>query len=218
MVRNITSLSMKSKVVIIDGIIASGKSYTLDLLDGKRICKLKEPVDLYTNFSWNGLTFNPLNEYYTNPALNGVGLQLHVIDSLLSCMENVSHPFVVCERYITSVEVFTQTMLEESFISDFMGAYIKSKTHEALEKMKKKCEIIGVILLDTEVDTCLRRCISRARKEELGFVDKTIMKNYMTKLRQNCISYYENNFPSKLFVVKENDIEKVRNCIDKLSD
>jgi deoxyadenosine/deoxycytidine kinase len=206
--------NMKSKVIILDGVIAAGKTSTMKAIssdDHPGMLEVQEPVASYRHFNFDEQSFNPLEEYYVRPPHNAVALQLYIADCLRSSLENSLHyPTLLCDRYLTSINVFTQSMLDVGFIGGFAAAFIRSKVKEMLREFEKKLEVVLVLFLDTDIELCLERCLRRGRKEETSFN----MKPYLECLRKNYLSYYEAEFPDKLRIIKNNDMEQIKKCLD----
>ena len=182
---------MKTKVWILDGLVAAGKTSVLQQIKEPPLwVKVYEPVYKYRNFIGSGKTFNALELYYSNPKQNGVCTQLHIIDSLETLMKDISiNPMVISERHLTSVKAFTQTMLDNGTTSEFSGAFICQKLDEALTRVNEYSHIEKIIFLDTDIDICIKRWQTRERREEMCFSEEE-MTSYLTLLRENYLEFY----------------------------
>lgn len=201
------------KILILEGILASGKSFSLNHIEEHpNLHKVIEPVELYRNCRVSETDHNALGLYYEDPLKNSVCFELHIIE----CLEQLTKQFplkvVLVERYLTSVNPFTQTMLDCEYISKFSADYILQKMNEALFRISQHFEIDKVIFLDTDVEICLNRWLSRERREEMAFSSDR-MKEYLTKLRSNYLKFYEKHYPSQLIVVKNNDLCQVTKIV-----
>lgn len=127
---------MDKKVIVIDGIIAAGKSFTLSrFANHPNINICAEPVHLYRSYA--NTRINALGEFYRNPKENGVCLQLYVIECLESILKELSGKHILSERYLTSVHPFTQTMFQNGWISQFSATYIFKKLNAALSRVSQ---------------------------------------------------------------------------------
>jgi len=209
----------KPKIIIIEGVIAAGKSHTLKNIAESTVLKIPEPVEKYRTFSH----FNPLALIYQCPKENSACAQLFIIDCLektivRSCIEfqiQEEKNVIITERFLTSVNIFTKTMMETGVISDFSAAYVKQKLDECLSRVSKLCQIEKIIFLDTEIDVCMNRWLARERREEMSF-NEAQMRNYMEILRKNYLAFYRENFGSQLEIIKSNDMLCIKNSIEQV--
>lgn len=210
-----TLKNMKPKLIICDGIIGSGKSFTLSNVEEHfNLHKATEPVELYTHFEGKEKRYNPLELYYENPKQNAVCLQLHIMDCLEKMVQHLPSKVVPMERYLTSVYAFTKTMQELDYISMFSAEYILQKLKDALTRAEESCTVKKVIFLDIEVGVCLKRWTSRERREEMKFTFDD-MKTYLTLLRKNYLEFYTREFCSQLEIVKNNDLSFIGKLISE---
>lgn len=217
---NILNLRIFSKAaimietVVIEGVICSGKSYTLRTLENclPSVPVVHEPRGDYTKFSFNGKLYNPLDEYYRNPEKNAVCLQMHILNSLkesASAQLKLSSKVVVTERFLTSLPPFLKTMAQHNFLSDFSRNFILKMLHETLDEFSGKSEITKVIFLDTNIELCMQRFQTRKfKKEEQNFTPDQ-MKDYLKDLRENILEYYSENFPGQLEIIENNDLNLI---------
>lgn len=72
------------KIVAVEGPIASGKSTVLDAISKKfpNAAVVHEPVELWENFLYNGVSWQPLRAFYDNPAGGLFRMQLLVLSSM----------------------------------------------------------------------------------------------------------------------------------------
>jgi len=204
---------MKQKLILIDGIIGSGKTFTLSQVEEHpNLYKAVEPVYLYRNCLLLDKSYNALGLYYEYPKENAVCLQLHIIECLERVTQTYPSKVILTERYLTSVYPFTQTMLGLKYISKFSAAFIQQKLSEALSRISDGYQIEKVIFLDTDIGLCMQRWISRERREEMEFTPEE-MENYMTLLRSNYLRFYEEHYSDELIVVKKNDLNLIRQVV-----
>lgn len=206
---------MKTKLILFDGVIASGKTCALSHIEERNdLHKAIEPVEMYRKYEGSNKIYNALGLYYENPKENAVCLQLHIIECLEKLTMELPQKLVLLERHLVSVYAFTLTMLELNFISKFSAEYIFEKLKQALHRTSKNFEIEKIIFLDTDVDICLNRWVLRERREEMSF-SIAEMRKYLTVLRSNYLKFYQNEFPSQLVIVKNNDMRLVRNLVSE---
>jgi len=204
---------MKQKLILVDGILASGKSFTITQLEeNPNVHKVVEPVELYRNCQISDKIYNALGLYYENPKENAVCLQLHIIECLERLTRKYPEKAVVSERYLTSVHPFTQTMLDCNYISEFSTAFILQKLDEAMTRINEYLQIEKIIFLDTDIELCLERWLLRERREEMKFAPDE-MKKYLTFLRSNYLNFYEKQYSSELVIVKNNDLSSIRKIV-----
>lgn len=211
------------KYIVVDGILAVGKTWTLEKLEDYfyDLPVIFEPVEKYRKFEFDNLKFNPLELYYQNPKENAVCTQLHVIkcleDTILDNFYQYDGSYVVIERFLTSVQPFVKTMLELGFLSEFSANFVLNQLSNAWEKVSEKFEISKIFLLDTKIDTCVKRVQDRENKEEHSFSVEE-MEVYLKRLRENYLEYYTKMFSTELVIVKNNSLNKIVEDIENILD
>ena len=115
---------------MVDGVIGSGKSTTVDVSEKKirtlpsalsrKIAFVREPVDQFLN--WMG--HEPLALTEQDPIKHSKMTQIHIIRTLASVYREElakygDYDLIVCDRYMNSVRMFTDNLLEMGYITPF---------------------------------------------------------------------------------------------------
>lgn len=149
--------------VLVEGNIGSGKSTFLRYLENDFNFKVfLEPLDKWLNF--NG--FNPLAEYYSNPAINSLAFQIFAAQSLferdqLAANEKV----VILERSIqSSRNVFGKYAAEKNYLNSFQHCCLNNYLDDLLARSSLRPDLI--IYLRATPEVLFDRIRTRGRIEE----------------------------------------------------
>lgn len=206
------------KIIIIEGIPSSGKSWTVE--------KLKDVLNDYITipdpirkFEFNGETFNPSALFSPNYKEDVACAQLHSIKSL---RETISENFldssesdiVVIAGFLTSVEPTVKTMLRLGILSEFSANFVLKELSKAWKKTSEKFEIARVYFLNTEIDLCMDRIENGLHEKHEGFevfmqklesFPLEELERYLKKLRKKMIKYYTKMYPAQFKIIENND-------------
>lgn len=174
-------------IFIIDGCVGCGKTTFFEhlkmhpALNKRNVVFVEEPVEAFQ--TWN--THKPLELFQKNPFSESLSTQIHIMNVLYqryhsliaSCEDNT---VFVCDRYITSCEIFTKVLYQNGYISEF-GRDI------TLGLLNEKCEMLihphGVFYLKRDIDLCFKRIAKRERAGEVDF--------FTTKYISNLVAEYD---------------------------
>lgn len=177
----------RTKIISIEGLIASGKSTFLDILRSKcpDFLIIEEPVNLFQNYK----THNPLNELSRSP----FATQCHIMRTLKNyyeaLIEDISqHEIVIMERFYDSPLIFADALLENGNITFFEFELFVDMFDEIMKTIEFPI-IDGVFYLPISPDECFKRMLIRNRPEEKDFVTHTYLEN----LERSFDSYFKKN-------------------------
>eukprot|EP01080_Neovahlkampfia_damariscottae_P000130 gene130-4376_t len=167
-------------IVVIDGLIGSGKSSVLKLLNAK----YGYVVEQQRVSDWT-----LLKPFYENPKKYAEDLQYQVLDSYHKIwskyQDNSNKKIVLLEAFsLSSFEVFAKMLEDDGVISEEQSSKIENF---AKENQKKKLYPNIFFYLDCKPQECMERIKIRGRPGE-----ENIKLQYMERL-----SLYYNNFIKK---------------------
>jgi deoxyadenosine/deoxycytidine kinase len=167
-------------VVIIEGIIGSGKSTLMGAIKGfftnnphffngsqihKVVC-LTEPLNAFTEF----MHYNPLQLFYESPKEYAFPFQCYVIDSFTQFLkktynhESNGETLYIYERSLLSCKVFMNAMAENKLLTPFGLDFLKSIITRNVSDLLFKPD--AIFFLDIDVNVALDRIYNRGREGE----------------------------------------------------
>ena len=165
----------QTKIISVEGLIASGKSTFLDILKTKcpNFFIVEEPVSLFQKYK----DHNPLNELPNN----AFATQCHIMRTLKAYHSALlplfkEHNIVVMERFPDSHKIFVETLFKHGDMTSFEHDLFLEIFEEI---MKPLCsmEIDGVFYLSVPPKECMKRVVNRNRLEERDFVTVAYLEN-----------------------------------------
>lgn len=197
-------MSSTKKVIVIDGLIGSGKTTILNSLSkllndkGIKTMALIEPVE-----DWKKI--GALEHFYKDIKQNCYEFQTYVyITRIKDLLENYNKYKNDYDVFIVERSIFSDRYIFVEMLKEDMGTTRMKMYDEWCDLWKKLIpfEFNMFILLDTTVETSMKRLKIRNRCEELGISDE-----YQTNLRNTHLNFYKNvlndlNYP-KIIINKE---------------
>ena len=191
-------MSSTPKVIVIDGLIGSGKTTILNSLSkilndkGVKTLAIVEPVD-----QWKEI--GALEHFYKDIKQNCYEFQTYVyITRVKDLLENYNKYKNDYDVFIVERSIFSDRYIFVEMLKEDMGN-TRMKMYDEWCNLWKKLipfEFNMFILLDTTVETSMKRLKIRNRCEELGITDE-----YQTNLRNTHLNFY-NNVLNKLGYLK----------------
>lgn len=191
-------MSSTPKVIVIDGLIGSGKTTILNSLSkilndkGIKTLAIVEPVD-----QWKEI--GALEHFYKDIKQNCYEFQTYVyITRVKDLLENYNKYKNDYDVFIVERSIFSDRYIFVEMLKEDMGNTRMKMYDEWCDLWKKLIpfEFNMFILLDTTVETSMKRLKIRNRCEELGITDE-----YQTNLRNTHLNFY-NNVLNKLGYLK----------------
>lgn len=182
-------MSFKPKVIVIDGLIGSGKTTILNslskILNDKCIKTLAivEPVD-----KWKEI--GALEHFYKDIKQNCYEFQTYVyITRIKDLLENYNKYKNNYDVFIVERSIFSDRYIFVEMLKKDMGITRMKMYNEWCNLWKELIpfEFNMFILLDTTVETSMKRLKIRNRCEELG-----ITREYQNNLRDTHLNFYKN--------------------------
>lgn len=191
-------MSSTPKIIVIDGLIGSGKTTILNSLSkilndkGIKTLAIVEPVD-----QWKEI--GALEHFYKDIKQNCYEFQTYVyITRVKDLLENYNKYKNDYDVFIVERSIFSDRYIFVEMLKEDMGNTRMKMYDEWCDLWKKLIpfEFNMFILLDTTVETSMKRLKIRNRCEELGITDE-----YQTNLRNTHLNFY-NNVLNKLGYLK----------------
>jgi len=180
-----------SKVVVVDGIIAAGKSELLKCLKinlelrGKKVVLVKEPVDLWKS---DGM----LELFYKDPKRWGYHFQTKAyVDRVKECQVQYDKyeetpDIYLLERSIFSDPLFMEMLHEDNMVTDMEMKHYKDWWKMWSSVMPFMPDIF--LWLNPDLDICMQRLAERARNGEEG-----ISREYQERLLNKHRAFFSRN-------------------------
>lgn len=189
----------------IEGNIGSGKTTLLNDLH-KALPEaqiLPEPIDLWQNISGSNL----LSNFYKDPKRWAFTFELQSMltkaRNIKKCLDQNTN-LILMERSIFSDQVFQNISFNYGNISSLEYHILNDITNDIYSTYPK---LNGVIYLNINVGTCLKRIKIRGRQEE-----QKISEKYLTDLEENFLSI---NYGCPILLIEETSIDKSKDNIIK---
>lgn len=182
-------MSSTPKVIVIDGLIGSGKTTILNSLSkilndkGIKTLAIVEPV-----YQWKEI--GALDHFYKDIKKNCYEFQTYVyITRVKDLLENYNKYKNDYDVFIVERSIFSDRYIFVEMLKEDMGITRMKMYNEWCDLWKKliSFEFNMFILLDTTVKTSMKRLKIRNRCEELGITDE-----YQTNLRNTHLNFYNN--------------------------
>ena len=210
-------IQFNMQLYVVEGAVGSGKSYFVRHLrhhfkSDASIVFIDEPVEMFEN--WKG--FKPLSILEDKPTQANM-IQLHIIRTLATFYKNTfltldpSIKHVICDRYVSSSEIFTRTLFERGLISHLDKAVLLETLKDYIEPLPKPN---GIIYLNRSPRYCIDNIKARGRNGEQSFCDTA----YVSSLINNYDSYISSiKNEAKILITESKDqnkmIEEFKNFI-----
>jgi len=182
-------------VLALEGLPGAGKTTLLEqistLLD-KNITLMTEPIQEFQTFE----EFNPLMELYEEPFKNGSVCQCHIIDVLTKRYKkyvDFGTDKLVSDRCLGAVEVFTNTMKEMGYLTNFSKSYILKYWENNVASVfpDKRYGTDSIFYIDIPVTTSISRIRQRGRVSE-----KNVSYEYLDVLKNQYEKFLHKNSSS----------------------
>ena len=181
------------------GNIGSGKSSLLGSLERafggvcggsdesksrKTVC-VPEPLDKFTSYKEK---FNPLKLYYANPYKNAFFFQLYLLDCFCESYKNaINNSYSGCNIFVESGFVASRYFVHhgyaKGYYTDVQYTYLLDKIDLAENDVLSShpdVKLSGLVVVTTDLETCLKRITLRDRKIEKDFPN---LSSYLSDLQ-----------------------------------
>jgi deoxyadenosine/deoxycytidine kinase len=175
-------------VIVVEGLIASGKSTLLDLLKNHPQFKnntlfIEEPVEMFRHYKG----YYPLNLQLKNTFASQYYIMGILKDHYTAFVPQIPQfDVIISERCFDSPYVFTDALFRYGLLSDFEKDLLRDVYSRYISNLGFP-SIDGIFYLTASPDKCYYRAVNRGREDELQLV--TI--NYLKSLEITYKAYLE---------------------------
>lgn len=186
----------------VDGVCGAGKSWLIknfnvddNKTDNLRIIKVFEDEASFNSYG----EYAPLSLTQRDPRMNGVVCQFHIIECLNERLRKIvldlrnrppqattKYIILLMDRSLYSPLVFSRLLQDQGHMSMFSCTFLQDTTiRKADETLKDlNLKVIGLFLLDTPINVCLKNIKIRSRYYEiLNAQSRGYTLNYLYNMR-----------------------------------
>lgn len=195
---------LKRKLLLtIEGNIGAGKSTVLEIIKEKiqntpqlirNISVIEEPVYHFSNAEIDGVSFNPLADFYHDPIKNAYCFQNWVIkcyyDQLKQLTEtSTNEHIIIMERNIYSTNIFLKALHKQDILSKFSISLLSKNVEEIISNFfgANQFGTDKLYFIDTPTDICFDRIEIRNRN---GENNAPMMKHHLQELEKEFSKLY----------------------------
>lgn len=197
------------KVVVIDGIIASGKSSLAEKLSHKIDLKFYEELS-------NNDSYSLLERFYLDQKRWSFTLQIHFLNERFKMIKSIHrNGGGILDRSIFGDRIFAQMLNEDGMMSDEEFRTYSTLLDNMLEHAQNPSLLIYI---DCDTDTAMERIKLRNREME-----QSIPRRYMERLNEKYNKWYDDYNLSPKFKINATEYhpdneQDILNIVEQIKD